>query len=155
KIVDLAIPSVQTLVTVSCPAARRALGPSAIIGRLLDADTDAPVPGVRVSFAWSEISIASGLRPVPRLRDAMTGPDGVFRVCGLPNQVEGTLQADRNGVMTSEGTVKLEGQPRVIQGLRLGNAQTVTRGVVDTAAQAARDPSQGPRFSPITIQKGQ
>ena len=155
KIIDLSIPSMETLVSVSCPAARRALGPSAIIGRLLDADTDAPVAGVRVSFAWSEISITTGLRPIARLRDAMTGVDGVFRVCGLPNQVEGTLQADRKGITTSEVTIKFEGQPLIIQGLRIGNAQTVTRAETDTTKAPARDASQGPRFSANTLQKGQ
>ncbi|MFN8582115.1 MAG: carboxypeptidase regulatory-like domain-containing protein [Gemmatimonadaceae bacterium] len=75
-------------------------GPSAIIGRLLDADTDQPVDSARrVSFAWSELSLQS-LRRVPR-RDAHG--DGVFRICGLPSELEGgTLQASKAGVLTAE-----------------------------------------------------
>ena len=61
KVMELAVPSSETLVGLSCAPAIRRLGPSAIIGRLLDADTDQPVPGARISFAWSEISLADGL----------------------------------------------------------------------------------------------
>lgn len=150
---ELAIPSPETMVAVSCPANRRTLGPSAIIGRLLDADTDEPVAGARVSFAWAELSLTAGLRRVPRLRDARTGPDGVFRVCGLPNDVEGTLQAERGGVLTSEVPLALQGQPLLVQGLRIGNANTVARGEADTSR--SRPAQAGARFSAPTLQRGQ
>lgn len=150
---ELAIPSPETMVAVSCPANRRTLGPSAIIGRLLDADSDEPVDGARVSFAWAELSLTAGLRRVPRLRDARTGPDGVFRVCGLPNDVEGTLQAEKAGVLTSEVPLALQGQSLVVQGLRIGNANTVARGEADTSR--ARPAQAGARFSAPTLQSGQ
>jgi len=155
RIVDLAIPSAETLVTVSCPAAQRALGPSAIIGRLLDADSDAPVDSGKVSFAWSEISISARLRRVPRVRMVSTTKDGVFRICGLPSQVEGTLQADKKGITTSEVRLTFEGQPLVIQGLRIGNAQTVARAAPDTAAKTTRDAAAEPRYSAPNVQRGQ
>src|SRR5687767_10359544 len=84
KILELAIPSSETLVGLSCNPATRRLGPSAIIGRLLDADTDQPVAGARVSFAWSEISLTAGLRRVPKVLGATASADGVFRICGVP-----------------------------------------------------------------------
>lgn len=154
KDVSLSIPSGETLVAVSCPAARRALGPSAIIGRLLDADTDKPVDSARVSFAWSEISLQT-LRRVPRVRDAVTGRDGVFRICGLSNQLEGgTLQASKQGVLTAEVRVNIEGQALVIQGLRIGNTSTVVKTQSDSAAKRAREAATGPTFSAITVQRG-
>jgi hypothetical protein len=155
RIIDLAIPSSETLVAISCPPAQRALGPSAIIGRLLDADTDAPVDSGKVSYAWSEISIAAGLRRVPKIRNSTTGQDGVFRICGLPSEVEGTLQANRRGITTSEVTIRFEGQPLVVQGLRIGNATTVVRTQGDSALKAARDAAAGPRYSAISVQRGQ
>jgi carboxypeptidase family protein len=153
RIVDLFVPSSETLVAVSCPAATRNLGPSAIIGRLLDADSDAPVQGGKVSYAWTEISITAGLRRVPRVRTATTGPDGVFRICGLPNQVEGTLQADKQGIVTSEVRVVFEGQPLTIQGLRIGNANTVARAERDST-KPADQPAAGARLSPVILQRG-
>jgi carboxypeptidase family protein/TonB-dependent receptor-like protein len=159
KILDLAVPSSATLVAVSCPDAQRRLGPSAIIGRLLDADTDSPVEGVRVSFAWSELSIAAGLRKVPRLRENKTQPDGVFRICGLPDQVEGTLQAENKGITTSEVRLTFEGQPLIVQGLRIGNTQTVARAATDSSQRQVRDTTKnapgGQRFSAVNYQSGQ
>lgn len=154
KEVSLAVPSGETLVTLSCPSARRALGPSAIIGRLLDADTDTPVDSARVSFAWSELSLQS-LRRVPKVRDAQTGKDGVFRICGLPSELEGgTLQASKSGVLTSEVRVNIQSQALVIQGLRIGNTSTVTKAESDSAAKRAREATTGPTFSAVTVQRG-
>ena len=151
----LAIPSSASLVAVSCPAARRALGPSAVIGRLLDADTDLPVGGARVSVAWLEMSINAGLRKVPRVREALSGADGVYRICGLPGDFEGTLQATLKGVSTSEVRLKFEGQPLIVQGLKIGNANTVVAAATDTAtARRQKEASAGPSFSAARLQTG-
>ena len=155
--VSVAIPASETLVAASCPAARRTLGPSAVIGRVLEAEADKPVAGARVSVAWSEISIVDRLRRVPRVREDRSGADGVFRICGLPSEMTGTVQAIHNGVTTSEVKVTFEGQPLVIQGLRIGSAETVVA-ATDSAAQArAREQAQaaGQRFSAATMRKGQ
>ena len=153
--IKLAIPSSASLVEVSCSAARRALGPSAVIGRLLDADTDDPVAGARVSVAWLEMSINAGLRKVPRVREALSGADGVYRICGLPSQIEGTLQASLKGVSTSEVRVKFEGQPLVVQGLKIGNANTVIASATDTAAvRRQKEATAGPSFSAARLQSG-
>lgn len=154
RTVALGIPSGASLVAASCPAARRALGPSAVIGRLLDADTDEPVKGARVSVAWEELSINAGLRKVPRLRDALTGEDGVYRICGLPSQVEGTLQAQHKGVATSEVRVKFEGQELIVQGLKIGNSQTVAVTSGDSALRRQRETGVGKSFSGATLQRG-
>ena len=133
RVLEMAVPSGQTLVGLSCNPATRRLGPSAIIGRLLDADTDQPVGGARVSFAWSELSLAAGLKRVPKVLGATASADGVFRICGVPSEVEGTLQADKAGITTAEIKVTFIGQPLVIQGLRIGNANTVAKAVVDSS----------------------
>ncbi|MGQ0647658.1 MAG: carboxypeptidase regulatory-like domain-containing protein [Gemmatimonadaceae bacterium] len=152
--VQLSIPAGASLVEASCPAARRALGPAALIGRLLDADTDAPVKGARVSVAWEEMSINAGLRKVPRLRDGITGEDGVYRICGLPPQFEGTLQAQFKGVSTAEVRVKFEGEALVVQGLKIGNANTVAVATGDSAARRQKEAAVGKSFSAATLQRG-
>ena len=148
----LAVPSRETLVTVSCPAARRRLGPSAIIGRVLDADTDAPVDSVRVSFVWQQLSLTAGLRSVAVIRDARTDADGVFRICGIPSDVEGTLQAEKARITTSEVRLTFQGQPLIVQGLRIGNAATVAS-VRDSTGRAGG--AAAPVFSAPRIQRGQ
>ncbi|HEX6317210.1 MAG TPA: carboxypeptidase regulatory-like domain-containing protein [Gemmatimonadaceae bacterium] len=156
KVLELGVPSGETLVVLSCAPATRRLGPSAIIGRLLDADTDQPVAGARVSFAWSELSLAAGLKRVPKVLGATANQDGVFRICGVPSEVEGTLQAERGGITTAEIKVTFIGQPLVIQGLRIGNANTVAKADVDTSQVSAPGRAVGEqRFSAVNYQKGQ
>ena len=156
KVLEMAVPSSETLVGLSCTVATRRLGPSAIIGRLLDADTDQPVNGARVSFAWSELSLADGLKRMPRVRVATANADGVFRICGVPNEVEGTLQADKGGITTAEIKITFIGQPLVIQGMRIGNANTVARAVPDSAQPTTAGRGAGDqRFSAVNYQKGQ
>ena len=158
KTFSMGIPSGATLVAISCPAARRALGPSAVIGRLLDADTEMPVEGARVSVAWLEMSLNAGLRKIPRLRDALSGPDGVFRICGLPAEFEGTLQASLKRVSTAEVRITFAGEPLIVQGLKIGNSETVTAVAApgDSAAKArAKETSgAGPSFSAPTLRRG-
>lgn len=156
KVLEMALPSSETLVTLSCAPATRRLGPSAIIGRLLDADTDQPVGGARVSFAWSELSLAAGLKRVPKVLGATANAEGVFRICGVPSEVEGTLQAEKSGITTAEIKVTFIGQPLVIQGMRIGNANTVARAQVDTTEMTAPVRGVGDqRFSAVNYQKGQ
>jgi hypothetical protein len=154
KVLEMGVPSAETLVGLSCSAGIRRLGPSAIIGRLLDADTDEPVAGARVSFAWSELSLAAGLKRVPKVLNATANQQGVFRVCGIPGEVEGTLQAQKGGITTAEIKVTFIGQPLVIQGLRIGNANTVARAEVDTSVSAGRMVGEQ-RFSATNYQRGQ
>ncbi len=153
--IQLSIPAGQTLVEASCPAARRALGPGAIIGRLLDADSDEPVKGGRVSVVWEEMSLNANLRRLPRRRDALSGEDGVYRICGLPQTFEGTLQADLKGVTTSEVRVKLEGEMLLVQGLKIGNANSVAVSSGDSARLRQREAAVGKSYSAATLQRGQ
>lgn len=154
KVLEMGVPSSETLVALSCTPATRRLGPSAIVGRLLDADTDQPVPGARVSFAWSELSLAAGLKRVPKVLGATANSEGVFRICGVPGEVEGTLQAEKSGITTAEIKVTFIGQPLVIQGLRIGNANTVARAQADSQSTAGRAGGEQ-RFSAVNYQKGQ
>jgi hypothetical protein len=154
KVLEMGVPAGETLVGLSCSAATRRLGPSAIIGRLLDADTDQPVAGGRVSFAWSELSLAAGLKRIPKVLGATANNDGVFRICGVPGEVEGTLQAVRCGITTAEIKVTFIGQPLVIQGLRIGNANTVAKAQADSTQSPARSVGEQ-RFSAVNYQKGQ
>jgi hypothetical protein len=150
----LSVPASETLVALSCPARTRVLGPSAIIGRLLDADTNQPVDSASVSFAWSELVLRT-MRREPRVRGVRTGADGMFRICGVPNQVEGTLQASKGRITTAEVRVTFQGEPLMIQGLRIGNTATVASATDSAAIARAAEQATGPRFSAVNVQKGE
>ncbi|MDB4881099.1 MAG: hypothetical protein JWL60_2545, partial [Gemmatimonadetes bacterium] len=105
----ITVPSPETLVGMFCPAARRALGPGALVGRVREPDTDAPAVGARVSLVWYDPDIPglpTAIRPTrrpPRVRETVVAEDGTYRLCGLPEKYEGKLQAQRrDGGATAE-----------------------------------------------------
>lgn len=104
----VAVPSGEFLVGMFCPAARRALGPGALVGRVREPDSDSAAVGARVSLVWYDPD-PPGLPPnlrtkrPPRVRETTVGADGTYRLCGLPATYEGKLQAQRkDGGATAE-----------------------------------------------------
>ena len=138
KIVDLSVPSAETLVSVFCPPARRALGPAALVGFVHDADTDAPAVGAKVSLLYYE-SDPLGLKKSPRVRESPIGKDGTYRICGLPPTLSGKLQVFRNGVQTGEVPVVLGDSGAQVLAMRsmsiASQVQTVTVASTDTGAK--------------------
>ena len=108
KEVDLAIPSGETLVSLFCTPARRALGPAALVGFVRDADSEGAAEGAKASLLYYE-SDPLGFKKTPRVREAQIGKDGHYRICGLPATMSGKLQVFRNGVQTGEVPVELGG----------------------------------------------
>jgi hypothetical protein len=111
----IAVPSGEYLVSLFCPAARRALGPGALVGRVREPDSDSAAVGARVSFVWYDPDppgLPANLRvtkKAPRVREATVAADGTYRLCGLPEKYEGKLQAQRkDGGETAEVTVSQE-----------------------------------------------
>ncbi len=107
----LAVPGGETLIAHLCPAARRALGPGALVGRVRDPDTGESIPGARVSVVWYDPDVlglqARGLmKKTPRIRSTTVDKDGTYRLCGLPEAFDGKLQAQRKeGDATAEVAV--------------------------------------------------
>jgi hypothetical protein len=133
--VELAIPSAEGVLQRSCPAAWRARGPSALVGKVLDADNDKPLAGAKVTLVWHELSLTT-FKKEPRVRTQPVGPDGVYRICGLPAGVDGSVQAEFNGQKTAEVHVVMdETNPLAFQSLRIGTT-TVAQAPVDTTPRA-------------------
>jgi hypothetical protein len=111
------VPTAEFLVDRFCPAARRALGPGALVGRVREPDSDSAAVGARVSLVWYDPDppgLPANLRPTgkkpPRVREATVGPDGTYRLCGLPDRYEAKLQAQRkDGGATAEVPVVQDG----------------------------------------------
>jgi hypothetical protein len=119
--VALATPSASTLVSAACPDAERRLGPGAILGRVLDPDTHAPLDSARVSLVWTGVSVGKtiGVNRRFNVRNATSGPTGAFAICGIPLGVHGTIRADRGRAETAEVPVAFDESPVVLQSLTL------------------------------------
>ncbi|MDF2773606.1 MAG: TonB-dependent receptor plug [Geminicoccaceae bacterium] len=135
--IELAVPSATRVVELSCARAWRARGPSALVGTVLDADTDKPLQGAKVTLVWQEIVLAT-LRKETRVREATVGEDGGYRICGLPAGLTGNIQATFDGQKTAEVAISIdETHPLAFQSLRIGTTVVVEAPPSDTAGRPA------------------
>ncbi len=139
--VELAIPSVHTLTESVCTVAKLRFGPGVILGRVVDADTDEPAVGAEVSVAWmeTEVSPTIGVRTSPRVRKTTVAADGTYRICGVPSNFSGTLQAILGGAKTAEVPMKVVDQALSIRSLYMPPS------VVAGTDSGAGRPAKGPR----------
>ncbi|HEV7838352.1 MAG TPA: carboxypeptidase regulatory-like domain-containing protein, partial [Gemmatimonadaceae bacterium] len=107
--VVLSVPSAPTIIRNSCKVRPRQQGRSAVIGHVLDPETTEPVAGAEVSLAWTQFEVSKevGIRQSPRLLRDTTDASGAYRICGIPNEMEATLQARRGSWTTAEIPIKL------------------------------------------------
>lgn len=115
--VELAIPSARTVTATVCPAAKLRFGPGVILGRVVDADSYRPAAGAEVSVAWTEteVSQTTGIETAPRLRTATVAADGTYRICGVPPNFTGSLQAALGQAKTAEVPITVSAQPLSIR----------------------------------------
>jgi hypothetical protein len=111
--VMLAVPTVETLVSRTCDYRTTQNRPSAIIGHLLDPETLEPIANAEVSVAWSDIDVSKtlGIKQTARLLRDTTDAFGAFQLCGVPNPMQGTLQAKHGSAMSTEIPVSLGDKP--------------------------------------------
>jgi hypothetical protein len=103
---DLALPSAETLAASFCGARRDSTG--VLLGRVLDAATQAPVAGGSVFVQWSELRVdAAGVRrALPRVR-APIGADGRYVACGVPTDVPVLVRAEPTDSALRSGSIDL------------------------------------------------
>jgi hypothetical protein len=98
-VVVFGTPSTLTFIRLICGPIQidtmAGIGPSVVVGRVLDAETEAPVGGVKVTLDWTEIQAGAkiGVHRLQRMRDTTTGPTGEFRFCHLPPNLSGVARA--------------------------------------------------------------
>jgi carboxypeptidase family protein/TonB-dependent receptor-like protein len=144
--IALAVPSAATIIHRECPVRPRAQGTSAVIGQVHDPETLQPVAGAEVSIAWSQIDVSKehGVRRTPHVIYDSTNAFGAFRICGLPNSMQATLQAKRGKSVTAEIPIALGEQEselfartlllsRFDSGAKAGNASVSGRVVLEGA----------------------
>lgn len=98
--IEIVIPGQETFVQAVCNPTWRNRGPAVMMGRVRDPDTGVPVAGARVSLVWYEVEVTNAVRRAPRVRETQVAPDGTYRICGLPAQLDGKVQVIR-GAQTS------------------------------------------------------
>lgn len=129
--VTLAVPSAATIIRSACPVRPRAQGTSAVIGHVIDPETLQPVAGSEVSIAWSQVELLQGVgvRQSPRLLRDSTDGSGAYRICGLPNSMQATLQARRGSSVTAEVPIKIgDGETELfLRTLLLSRADSATK----------------------------
>jgi hypothetical protein len=105
----LSVPSASTIIHGACPVRPRAQGTSAVIGHVTDPETLQPVPKAEVSIAWSQLEASkeTGVRRTPRVIWDSTDAAGTYKLCGLPNSMQATLQAKRGKSVTAEIPIEL------------------------------------------------
>ncbi|MDQ3673924.1 MAG: TonB-dependent receptor [Gemmatimonadota bacterium] len=109
SVISLAVPSASTIIARSCAVRPRAQGNSAVIGQVIDPETLQPVQGADVSIAWTEFEVGKefGVRQSPRVVRDSTDALGRFSLCGLPNSMEASLQAQRGNSLTAQVPIAL------------------------------------------------
>ena len=134
-VVRLSTPSPRTAVELLCPKEKMTMGPSAVIGRVLNADTEEPDSNVRIIVYWTalDVSTSLGVHRSTKVREARTDGGGLYRVCGVPSNMTGQLRASRGGITTADVPVAPQGDYLVVNVLYLGTPDT---GVVASASPA-------------------
>jgi hypothetical protein len=91
-----------------CRSGEESFG-SAIMGKILSADSLQPVPDVEVRLAWTTYTISktSGIVKAEHLQADTTASQGTFKICGLPNSLEGNLEARVDGQLEAESRVSV------------------------------------------------
>jgi hypothetical protein len=94
--VNLAVPSGATIRSVFCASTAADSSLGLVAGYVKDAQSDRPVEGIRVVFAWSDFDVdrrTARATPRDRVAAATTDRDGMFRMCGVPVLRTLSLQA--------------------------------------------------------------
>ena len=154
------VPTGEFLVNIFCPAARRALGPGALVGRVREPDSDSAAAGARVSLVWYDPDppgLPANLRVTkkqPRVREATVGADGSYRLCGLPDRFEAKLQAQRkDGGETAEVPVVQDGGLLALRSMSVAALPKLAKGA-DTAGAPIRQPRGKARVFGRVVNKG-
>jgi len=135
---ELATPSQERMIELFCTPAWRARGPAALMGRVRDAHTGGPAVGAKVSLVWYEISLATSLKRVPRVREAPVGADGTYRICGLPAQLDGKVQVLRGGITSGEIAIAFGEDVLALRSMSIAAPGAVVAARADSGAPPAQ-----------------
>ncbi|HEY3257828.1 MAG TPA: carboxypeptidase regulatory-like domain-containing protein [Gemmatimonadaceae bacterium] len=106
--VVVSVPSIQTVVSARCTEGERHVGPAALLGTVQFAESESPAEGSQVILEFIEIRISGKtLQSIPFRRTATVAANGRFKLCGLPDDLSGSLMAVNGGDSTTSIGVHL------------------------------------------------
>ena len=118
--VTLATPSPSTVHRGLCPAPQPPTT-GVLIGRVHDAHGATPVRDAEVTASWTEWAFGDRGLARRQRRAAVTGDaTGVYRLCGVPNDIALVIRAQASGFTTGPVEVHLQGSAFAVRGLRVG-----------------------------------
>ena len=126
--VELAIPGQETFVEYVCTPAWRNRGPAVLMGRVREADTGVPAAGAKVSLVWYEVEVTNAVRRAPRVRETQVGPDGSYKICGLPPDLQGKVQVIRGALTSGEIEIAFGTDIIYLRSMGLASQTIVARG---------------------------
>jgi hypothetical protein len=104
----MSIPSAEHLRTIECGARAVMDSNGVLIGRVVDATSRSGMSRADVTARWSEVAIArGGVSVQPKTARAQTADGGWFNLCGVPLNVEISVQASRGGDRTGTIAVRV------------------------------------------------
>jgi hypothetical protein len=139
--VDFALPSGRTLRLAACPGLALDSETGAVVGRLVDADTDQPLAGAKVVVAWQDISVErKTLTPTVVERTGAVTSDSVgrYRLCGVPTGSWLAIQVQADGRAGSPIRLQVPDSAGVAV-RHLSISSSSARPVDDSASGAAAD----------------
>ncbi len=98
--IDFAIPSASTLRRVACPGIQLDAGTGAVIGTVMNADSNRPLVGASVVVNWNEIAVDKTTlqaATTARTGSVRVDADGIYRLCGVPAGTFLVLQVQSDG----------------------------------------------------------
>jgi hypothetical protein len=98
--VDLVLPPPSKLLAAVCPGVTLPPQAGAIVGHVVDAETENPLPGLLLALSWQERGVdRSTLKPDYRERtaSATTDSSGWYRLCGVPTDTWLSMQLQHLG----------------------------------------------------------
>jgi hypothetical protein len=108
SVVRLSVPSARTYAASMCTAAQQAGGPAVLVGTVFDAGSEKPSSGAAVNLSWIDYVIGKkSINSVPQSKRATVASSGLFRICGLPDDVSVAAVASRGNDSTASVDVDL------------------------------------------------
>lgn len=133
--IALATPTLGVVRDNLCPRGGVRAGNGMLAGRVDDADTGVPLANALVSLVYSEKGVADAN---DRVRRARTDADGLYAICGIPETLEGTVQATGGGRATADVPVSTRSKLLETASFLVGSDQRTDSGTVGAAVLAGR-----------------
>jgi hypothetical protein len=136
------LPSSTALRNAVCRGLTLAKGTGAVVGRVVDADTEQPLADADVAISWREISVdRSTMRPSAEDHEGWvrTGPRGEYRICNVPTESWLLVQLQYDGRAGNALRVSVSGEEGVVvRDLSLSVSEAPTLAMLDSVGATVR-----------------